>query len=166
MIRYIEGNIFRSRADALVNPVNCDGFMGKGLALDFKKRFPEYFPPYKLVCDAKKLRPGKPFCVRLIMQPILLGLRPAVIMFPTKDHWKDASRLEWIDEGLAYLKSHYEEWQLKSIAMPQLGCGLGGLKWEDVRPLIEKYFQDELVHVEVYIGVSSKPNTPTEDKNS
>ncbi len=69
MIRYVESNIFESRADALVNPVNCDGFMGKGLALEFKKRFPEYFHSYKLMCDAKKLRPGKPVCVRLIIQP-------------------------------------------------------------------------------------------------
>lgn len=158
MIEYIEDkNIFESGADALVNPVNCVGYMGKGLALEFKKRFPEYFPPYKAACEARKLRPGKPFYLRMIMQPDLLGVKQAVIMFPTKDHWKEKSRIEWIDDGLAYLQSNYRLWRLGSIAMPQVGCGLGGLAWEEVKPLIHKYFQDEPVKVEVYIRDENKP---------
>ncbi len=152
MIRYLEdGSLFDSRADALVNPVNCDGYMGKGIALEFKRRFPEYFPPYKQACDTGKLIPGHPFCVRLIVQPNLIGAKPAVVMFPTKDHWRDESRIEWIDQGLAYLRDHYHQWRIGSIAMPQVGCGLGGLTWEQVKPLIEKYFADEPVGVEVYV---------------
>jgi O-acetyl-ADP-ribose deacetylase (regulator of RNase III) len=152
MIEYVEdGNIFESQADALVNPVNCDGYMGKGLALEFKKRFPEYFLPYKRACAAKKLKPGLLLFVQLTIQPELVPQPPGVIMFPTKDHWKGRSRLEWIEQGLSNLQEHYKQWGLASIAMPQIGAGLGGLKWEDVQPLIERYFRQEPVHLDVYV---------------
>jgi O-acetyl-ADP-ribose deacetylase (regulator of RNase III) len=137
-------DIFGSTADALVNPVNCRGVMGKGLALQFKTRFPECFGPYKEACDAGLLRPGI-----LVRVPSTYG--PDIIMFPTKDHWREPSRLEWIEQGLAYLKAHYSEWGIRSLAMPKIGCGLGGLDWRDVRPLIEKYLADEPLQVEVYV---------------
>jgi O-acetyl-ADP-ribose deacetylase (regulator of RNase III) len=154
MIRYIENNnIFDSKADAFVNPVNCKGTMGKGIALEFKKRFPESFLTYKQACDSGKLRPGTLLIVQLTVQPDLLGnKRPAVILFPTKNHWLDKSRIEWIDQGLIFLKEHYRTWGLKSIAMPQIGCGLGGLDWEQVKPLIEKYFKEEKIEIEVYLS--------------
>lgn len=152
MIRYFENrDIFRSKADALVNPVNCKGLMGKGLALEFKNRFPEYFPSYLRACNSGKLVPGRPYYVRLLTQPTDVDTLPGVIMFPTKDHWQDRSQIRWIDEGLAFLRDHYEEWGLSSLAMPQIGCGLGGLNWKDVKPLIEKHLGTEALEVDVYI---------------
>lgn len=160
MIRYIQNtSLFHSRTDALVNPVNCKGIMGKGIALEFKKRFPECLTPYKQACNGGKLVPGKLLFVRLIIKPDLFGKkRPGVILFPTKDNWRDKSRLDWIEQGLAYLKNIYHEWDLKSIAMPQIGCGLGGLKWEQVKPIIERYFSDEPVVIEVYLSATKNYN--------
>ena len=153
MIKYIENSdLFKSGAEALVNPVNCKGVMGKGIALEFKKRFPECIPPYKDACDAGKLVPGVLLFVRLTVQPDLFGSRrPGVILFPTKKHWRDKSRIEWLNQGLACLKDCYLRWGVKSIAMPQIGCGLGGLEWEIVRPVIEQYFSEEPIEVEVYM---------------
>lgn len=154
MIEYIENrDIFDSEADAFVNPVNSKGTMGKGIALEFKKRFPEYFPPYKHACDVGKLRPGNLLFVQITVLPEYFGCKkPAVIMFPTKNHWRGKSRIEWIEKGLDFLRKHYREWRLNSIAMPQLGCGLGGLEWDQVEPLIEKYFKNEPIKVEVYLS--------------
>ena len=150
-VRLVEGDIFKSNADALVNPVNCRGVMGKGLAKEFKKRFPETFPVYREACRSGKLVPGTLQFVRLTVKPDLFGWnKPVIIHFPTKDHWKDPSRLEWIEKGLAFLKEHYREWNLTSVALPQLGTGLGGLKWEEVKPLIDKYLSSEPLLVEVY----------------
>jgi O-acetyl-ADP-ribose deacetylase (regulator of RNase III) len=153
MIRYIEhGDLFASQAEALVNPVNCVGVMGKGLALEFKRRFPQYLPTYQHACDVRALRPGRPLCVRVVVQPEVDGLPPAMIMFPTKDHWKGKSQIEWIERGLAAVKEQYQAWGLRSIAMPQVGCGLGGLRWDQVQPLIEQYLGDEPLEVEVYVS--------------
>lgn len=161
MIRYIEnGDLFASRADAFVNTVNCVGVMGKGLALQFKQRFPEYFLVYKQVCDAGQLRPGRPGCVRLVLHPAPAEPRPAMVMFPTKDDWKKPSKIEWIDQGLAYLKTNYQEWGITSLAMPPLGCGLGGLDWNDVYPLIEHYFADDALEVEVYAPAGTALKAP------
>ena len=104
--------------------------MGKGIAKEFKQRYPEYLPPYKAACDAGILRPGKLMLCQLEVHLDDFEWKiPWVIFFPTKDHWRSKSRLEWIDAGLIYLKDHYREWKIKSVAMPQLGCGLGGLQW-------------------------------------
>ncbi len=156
MITYItDSDIFNSHADALVNPVNCKGVMGKGIALEFKKRFPEIMPIYKEACNKGKLSPGTLLFVRLIVQPDLFGeTKPGVILFPTKIHWRDKSKIEWIEQGFLYLKEYYKEWGLNSIAMPQIGCGLGGLPWEKVNDCIKKYFLNEPVAVEVYLNNS------------
>lgn len=153
MIEYIEnGNLFESRADALINPVNCRGVMGKGIALEFKKRFPEYFRVYRTVCHDNKLHPGLLLFVQLNVLPDSFFHRyPGVIMFPTKDHWKDKSKIEWIEKGLQFLNINYEGWGLHSVAMPQIGCGLGGLSWQDVKPLIDEYFINEDIRVEVHL---------------
>ncbi|MDD4454626.1 MAG: macro domain-containing protein [Candidatus Methanomethylophilaceae archaeon] len=158
MIKYIQGgDIFDSHADALVNPVNCKGVMGKGIALEFKKRFPEYFRIYRETCIQEKLRPGILLYVHLDVQPPLFeNQQPAVVMFPTKDDWRKRSQLNWIEDGLQFLKNHYKQWNIKSIALPQLGCGLGGLDWENVEPLIEKYFEGEDLEVEVYLNAVTK----------
>ena len=153
MIRYLENSdLFLSKADALVNPVNCRGVMGKGIALEFKQRFPECVPPYKSAVASGNLVPGTLVYVRLIMHPDLFFTnRPAVILFPTKDHWRDKSRIEWIDRGLRFLRDHFRQWQINSLALPQIGCGLGGLSWPDVKQLIERYLSSEPLDVEVYM---------------
>lgn len=153
MIRYLENSdLFLSKADALVNPVNCRGVMGKGIALEFKHRFPECVQPYKTAVASRNLVPGTLLYVRLIVQPDLFSTKkPAVILFATKDHWRDKSRIEWIERGLIFLRDHYREWQINSIALPQVGCGLGGLPWTDVKQLIERYLSSEPVDVEVYV---------------
>jgi|GEM_PF-842535 len=153
MIQYIENNdLFLSKADALVNPVNCQGVMGRGIALEFKKRFPECVQPYKTAVASGNLVPGTLLYVHLIVQPDLFSMkRPAIILFPTKDHWRDNSKIEWIDKGLRFLRDHYRQWQINSIALPQIGCGLGGLPWMEVKQLIEQYLCNEPVDVEVYV---------------
>lgn len=161
MVKYISNeNLLKSAADALVNPVNCAGVMGKGLAKEFKKVFPECFPPYEQACKRRQLVPGKLMLVRTIVQPDLFRLkRPAIVLFPTKLHWKDKSKLIWIEEGLLQLRKSYREWQLVSIAMPQIGCGLGGLNWDDVMKLIEKVFREEELELLVYLHSNEKQQT-------
>ncbi|MCD6230832.1 MAG: macro domain-containing protein [Dehalococcoidia bacterium] len=153
MIKYIRGrDLFESQAEALVNPVNCKGAMGKGIAKIFKKKFPECVKPYKKACADNKLIPGKLLLVQLAVQMDFFDWKqPKIILFPTKNHWRGQSRIEWIEQGLSYLRDHYHQWGLKSIAMPQLGCGLGKLKWEDVKLVVEEYFSDEPLKIEVYL---------------
>jgi G:T/U-mismatch repair DNA glycosylase/O-acetyl-ADP-ribose deacetylase (regulator of RNase III) len=153
MIKYVEqGDIFDSTADALVNPVNCVGVMGKGLAKQFKDRFPECVPPYEEACARESLVPGRLILVRTLVQPDLFSAnRPAVILFPTKKHWRGKSQLKWIEAGLQELKSSYRDWGIRSVAMPQIGCGLGGLNWEDVKRIIVRFFDQEELHVHLYL---------------
>jgi len=136
MIEYSHGNLFEADVEALVNPVNTQGVMGKGLALAFKKMFPENFEAYAEACESGQIKTGKMFVTE---QQALIGPR-WIINFPTKQHWRDPSRLEWIDQGLADLRKVLAEKQIPSVAMPPLGCGLGGLDWELVKPRIEGAF--------------------------
>lgn len=136
--------------DALVNPVNCLGVMGKGIALEFKTRFPKSYEVYRVVCERGELKPG-----RVLFVPGQDG-ESNVLHFPTKNHWRGKSRLAWIEAGLDYLKQHYATWGLKRIAMPQLGCGLGGLEWRDVRPLIDAAFAEEPLQVVVSIATTPR----------
>lgn len=132
-------SLFEVQADALVNPVNCRGIMGKGIALEFKKRYPNSYMVYRDACSRRELRPGIVLFVRGT------NGEPDVLHFPTKNHWKEPSRLSWIKTGLEFIKKNYEKWGLRSIAMPQIGCGLGGLNWQQVKPLIESILgSDEL----------------------
>jgi O-acetyl-ADP-ribose deacetylase (regulator of RNase III) len=133
MLIYRQESLFESPAETWVNAVNCVGVMGKGLALEFKIRFPEMFSEYKAVCDRGELRSGI-----LHVHEFAADLRPRfIINFPTKRHWRDPSRLEDIKTGLVALRTEIERRKLKSIAIPALGCGLGGLPWEQVRAVIE-----------------------------
>lgn len=143
MIKYIKGNIFNSGCAVLVNPVNCVGVMGKGLALKFKKRYPVMFQTYKNVCDTKELRPGQPMLV--------YGPDKSVILFPTKYHWREKSKVIYIKDGLEAISCCYKSFGIESIAFPKLGCGLGGLDWEEIRPLIEQYMSRLDIYVEIYI---------------
>lgn len=137
MIDLKRDDILAADAAALVNPVNCVGVMGRGLALQFRKAFPENFKAYKAVCERGELRPGK----MLVHEQGQLTNPHYIINFPTKDHWKDKSRLKYIDAGLEALIKEVRQRGIRSIAIPPLGCGLGGLKWSDVRSRIESAFE-------------------------
>lgn len=151
MIRYVHGDLFSATVDALVNPVNCEGVMGKGIAKEFKKRYPMCFQVYKDACENEQLFPGKLLLVKCEAQKDLFSDADLIVIhFPTKKHWRGKSRLEWIEAGLEYLKYHYKEWGIRSVAMPKLGAGLGGLEWNEVKLLIERILSDEKLIVEVY----------------
>ncbi len=129
------GDMLEAKVDALVNPVNTAGVMGRGLALQFKAAFPECFAPYRAACEAGELVPGK---VLACKRP---GVPRYVFHFPTKRHWRDRSKLEDVRDGLVDLVRQVRELYVESIAVPPLGCGLGGLDWAEVRPLIVRAFE-------------------------
>ncbi len=136
MIERRQGDLFASGAEALVNPVNCVGVMGKGLALQFRKAFPGNFEAYKAACDRGELRPG----VMLVHDRGASADPRYVVNFPTKRHWRSRSRMEDVEAGLAALVEEVRSRGIGSIAIPALGSGLGGLEWEDVRARIEAAF--------------------------
>ena len=137
MIEIVRKNLFLAQTDAIVIPVNCVGVMGAGVALQFRKHYPDGFAPYREACFKKELRPGE------IMFHWKQGWAKTVIFFPTKDDWRKPSRIEWIRDGLKDLRKMAGGWGMeKSIAMPALGCGFGGLRWGKVKPLIEQEFTD------------------------
>jgi O-acetyl-ADP-ribose deacetylase (regulator of RNase III) len=129
------GNLLAADVDALVNTVNTQGIMGKGLALQFKKAFPENFAAYERACKAGEVIPGRVHIVERLASPRF------IINFPTKKHWRQPSRLEYIRDGLRDLAVRIRDLGIKSIAMPPLGCGNGGLEWSDVKPLIVSAFE-------------------------
>lgn len=131
----MSGNILTSEAESLVNTVNCVGIMGKGLAADFKEAYPAMFLEYKKVCDAGKLEPGK------------LHIWRNVINFPTKIDWRNDSKLEWIESGLDKLVLFIKNKNIKSIAIPPLGCGNGNLD----KPTVKKLVEDKLRHLNISI---------------
>ena len=134
-IAFKNGDMFREPVQALVNTVNCVGVMGKGVALEFKRRWPANFDAYRRICDAKALSPGKMF---VFDRGGLVEDGPRyLINFPTKAHWKSKSELSYVTDGLDDLVRVIAELDIKSIALPPLGCGNGGLDWADVKPLIE-----------------------------
>ena len=136
MIRYRDGDIFRSGAEALVNPVNCVGVMGAGLAKQFRERFPENYRVYRDVCRAGDLEPGSVLAV----YDCTNARRQWIINLPTKRDWRDPSRLDWIASGLDALAAEVRRTEVWSVAVPMIGCGLGGLGWRDVRPMIGAAF--------------------------
>lgn len=143
MLMYIEGNIFESPAQVLVNTVNTVGVMGKGIALKFKKIYPEMYKNYRYYCENKQFNMGN----------LYLYKTPGkwVLNFPTKINWRNPSKLEYIELGLKKFISTYKEKGIKSIAFPKLGCGNGGLDFEtQVRPLMDKYLSN-LDDIEVYV---------------
>lgn len=140
------GDILKANAEAIVNTVNCVGVMGRGIALQFKKAFPANFRAYALACDSGEVQPGKMF----IYDTGSFTNPRFIINFPTKRHWKGKSRIEDIDSGLAALARNISERGIKSVAIPPLGAGLGGLEWNDVRPRIEAALRD-LPDLEVLI---------------
>jgi O-acetyl-ADP-ribose deacetylase (regulator of RNase III) len=133
MIEYRTGDLLHSDVEALVNTVNCVGVMGRGLALQFKNAWPENFRAYAAACRRGDVQPGR----MLVFATGRLANPNYIINFPTKRHWRDNSRVEDIDAGLSALVDAIRTRCIRSIAVPPLGCGLGGLDWRDVRPRIE-----------------------------
>ncbi len=140
MIKTVQGDLLKADAEAIVNTVNCVGVMGRGIAAQFKKAFPENFKAYKKVCDNNELRVGKMFVFKLTGD--LYSSRKFVINFPTKRHWKGKSRIEDIEMGLKALVEEVKKLGISSIAIPPLGCGLGGLSWLEVKSMIETAFRE------------------------
>lgn len=146
MIQIARGNLLNAEVDALVNTVNCDGYMGKGIALQFKQAFPANFKAYEAACKQGEMVPGRMF---IHDNGGLVNPR-WIINFPTKRHWRNKSRIEDIVSGLSALVADVQRLGIRSIAVPPLGCGLGGLNWADVRPMIEQAFApltDVAVHL-------------------
>src|ERR1700733_12691254 len=137
------GDLFTSRAQTLVNTVNCVGVMGKGIALGFKQRFPEMYEEYEARCRRKEVRLGEP-C--LFKQEKL----PWILNFPTKDHWRGLSRISDIVRGLVFLAAHYRQWGITSLAVPPLGCGNGQLDWTVVGPTLFRHLSKLEVPVDLY----------------
>jgi O-acetyl-ADP-ribose deacetylase (regulator of RNase III) len=155
MISYTQGNLLKAETEAIVNTVNTVGVMGKGIALMFKEAFPDNFKAYQAACKSGQLRVGKIFAFR---RDNLLGPK-WVINFPTKDHWRNDSKIEWIVDGLRDLRSFILSNNIKSIAIPPLGAGNGKLDWHAVKHVIEQELtQLKDVHVVVFEPVTKYQN--------
>src|SRR5436190_9407038 len=146
MIEYKKGDILREDVEALVNTVNCVGIMGRGIALQFKNAFPENFKFYVAACERHEVQPGR----MLVFKTGGLTNPKYIINFPTKRHWRGKSRIEDIEAGLVALVNEIRRRGIRSIAIPPLGAGLGGLAWADVRPRIERAMR-ELPDVRVVV---------------
>lgn len=143
-MEYVSGDIFTSTAQVLVVPVNCEGIAGKGLALQFKERYPRWFWSYQMSCQMGLIQIGRPL--------LHVGTHPFVLSFPTKAEWRRPSRLDYIESGLsatADLLYNYES--IQSIAFPKLGTGLGGLVWQEVQTLMDYYLSLLRCDVTVYV---------------
>ncbi len=143
MIKVLVGNLLDSNAQTLVNTVNCVGVMGKGIALEFKKRFPDMYEDYLRRCEHREVKLGRPYLYKRLIPPWILN-------FPTKDHWRSVAKLEHIILGLEYLLQNYEKWGITSIAVPPLGCGQGQLEWRIVGPTLFRYLRRMDISIELF----------------
>ena len=153
-MKILVGDILQSKAQTLINTVNCVGVMGKGIALEFKRCFPKMFEDYVERCERHEVKLGVPYLYKRL-------LPPQIINFPTKDHWKSVSRLNDIERGLQYLLSHYKVWDVTSLAIPPLGCGNGQLEWKAVGPLIYQYAVQMDIPIELYAPYGTPPKELT-----
>jgi len=149
-MKILVGDIFASKCQALVNPVNCVGAMGGGLALEFKKRFPKSFEKYVALCVGGEIRPG-------YAKIVWRENGKWIVCFPTRGHWRQRSSIDNIRRGFENL-GMVDYMVLTSVAFPALGCGLGGLHWADVGPLMYRMLKDAPFDVEIY----APPGTPEE----
>ncbi|MER1083028.1 macro domain-containing protein [Pseudomonas aeruginosa] len=156
MIRVLIGDIFQSDAQTLINTVNCVGVMGKGVALEFKKRWPRMMQDYAERCKEKRVKPGEPY-----LYSDIFGT--SIVNFPTKDHWRSASRLSDIEKGLSIFIESYKIWNVTSVAFPPLGCGNGGLEWEIVGPIMYKMLSKLDIPVEIFAPFGTPPNQLSPD---
>lgn len=143
-IQYQKGDIFESNAQVIVNTVNCQGIMGKGLALAFKQKYPAMFNVYQQECRTGKLRIGRP--------TLYQKSTPWILNFPTKDSWRANSKLEYLQQGLEFLVAHYKNAGIKSIAFPKLGAQNGKLSWDEVGPMMAQYLCQLDIDVFIYIA--------------
>ena len=155
MIKFKVGDILAEDVEALVNTVNCVGVMGRGIALQFKKAFPENFRAYAEACKRGEVRPGRMF----VVETFQLTNPRYIINFPTKRHWRGNSRIEDIQAGLQDLTTVIRKRDIRSIAVPPLGSGLGGLEWSDVRPHIERALRG-YNNLDVVVFEPSGPSEP------
>jgi len=148
-MQYIIGDIFESPAQTIVNTVNTVGVMGKGLALHFKQRYPEMFKAYRDVCEQHRLATGN----------LMIYSAPdhRILLFPTKENWRNPSKIEYIERGLQKFVDTYSDYGITSIAFPRLGCGNGELDWNDVKPVMEHYLQSLPIDVYVYLRITPNP---------
>ena len=147
MIKYYEGTVFNTPAKTIVNTVNCVGVMGAGIALEFKLRFPKMYEDYKEKCKKHLVRIGRPYIYSYSDKLWILN-------FPTKKHWRNKSEIEWIEAGLKYFRKNYYKVEMKSVAFPKLGTNNGGLDWNDVKDLMEKYLSD--LDIDIHICLNEK----------
>lgn len=152
-VTVVEGDLFASGAQTLVNTVNCVGVMGKGVALQFRGRFPEMYADYVERCQRREVSLGRPYVFRYPNPPWVLN-------FPTKDHWRSVARIEDIVCGLDYLLAHYRAWGITSLAVPPLGCGQGQLEWEVVGPTLHQY----LGRLDIPVKLYAPFGTPAEEQ--
>lgn len=143
MVNVSVGDMFESKSQTLVNTVNCVGVMGKGIALEFKKRFPDAYKDYVDRCERGEVRLGRPYLYKSLSHPWIL-------QFPTKGHWRAVTRLSDITDGLKYLLDHYQTWGIESLAVPPLGCGQGQLEWRVVGPTLYRFLSKMEIPVELY----------------
>ena len=143
MIEYINGDIFESPAQVIVNTVNTVGVMGKGIALAFKQRYPDMFAAYREMCEKNQLSIGK----------LMLWNSPdhMILLFPTKENWRNPSRVEYIERGLQKFVDTYADKNITSIAFPKLGCGNGELDWDEVQPVMERYLRPLPIDIYIYL---------------
>jgi len=156
MLKALIGDLFTSNAQTLVNTVNCVGVMGKGVALEFKKRFPSLFEDYAERCERKQVKLGEPYVYRGAGNKLVLN-------FPTKGHWRSPSRLADIEAGLDHFVKHHAEWGIASIAFPPLGCGNGGLEWAEVGPLVYGKLNRLPISIEIYAPYGTPKHELTEE---
>ncbi len=138
-----KGDLFESGAQTLVNTVNTVGVMGKGIALEFRKRFPSMFADYVERCRHGLVKLGEPYIYQALVPP-------SIVNFPTKEHWRAVSRLDAIVDGLKFLADHIEEWGVTSLAVPPLGCGNGQLEWSVVGPTLYRHLHALPIPVMLY----------------
>lgn len=151
MLSYVTGDLFKAPAQTLVNTVNTRGVMGKGIALTFRKLYPDMFTEYQRLCEERQIAIGSLYLYRTPNKLIL--------NFPTKSDWRQPSKLSYIEAGLAKFIEIYDSAGIHSIAFPPLGCGNGELDFDDVRPLMERYLQDLPIRVFIY-GPLKSQGTP------
>lgn len=161
LVKITSGDLLSSKAQTLVNTVNCVGIMGKGIALAFKRRYPDMFKDYVRRCDRGEVQLGRPY--------VYSAPDHLIVNFPTKHHWRAVSRLEDIVAGLEYLQAHYREWGITSLAVPPLGCGNGQLEWGVVGPTLHRHLSQLGIPVELYAPhdeseAASQPLLETSDQ--
>ena len=139
MLQYMEGDMFTSTTQVLTITVNCVGAMGKGIALTARQKYPQAYQHYKGLCKDGKIKPG---------EPTLIFTERPLLLFPTKDNWRNPSQIEWIDEGLRRIALNIDKFD--SLALPPLGCGNGGLQWSNVEELIQHHLSNINRYIEIY----------------